>query len=72
MAESQAQISDLQEQNLQMTIMMAQMGETLAKLNKRLNEPFVTINTVTGDYGMQHAQDEYARLMKNKSPKSRR
>lgn len=72
LAESQAQISDLQEQNLQMTIMMAQMGETLAKLNKRLNEPFVTINTVTGDYGMQHAQDEYARLMKNKSPKSRR
>lgn len=72
LAESQAQIAGLQEQNFQMTFMMAKMGDTLAKLNKRLNEPFVTINTVTGDYGMQRAQDEYAKLMKNKSPKSRR
>ena len=45
---------------------------TLDRLNERLSEPFVTVNTVTGDYGMQKAQDEYDRLIKNKSPKSKR
>lgn len=44
----------------------------LDRLDTRLNEPFVTVNTVTGDHGMQKAQDEYDRLMKNKSPKSRK
>ena len=47
-------------------------GETLAKLNDRLNQPFVTVNTVSGDHGIQRAQDEYDLLMKNKSPKSKR
>lgn len=45
---------------------------TLDRLDTRLNEPFVTVNTVTGDHGMQKAQDDYDRLMKNKSPKSRK
>lgn len=39
------------------------------RLVDRLDEPFVTVNTVTGDHGMQHAQDEYDRLIKNKSPR---
>ena len=47
-------------------------GETLAKLNDRLNQPFVTVNTVSGDHGIQQAQDEYDLLMKNKSPKSKK
>lgn len=47
-------------------------GRTLSKLNDRLNEPFVTVNTVSGDHGIQQAQDEYDRLMRNKSPKSRK
>ena len=46
--------------------------ETLAQLNQRLNEPFVTINTVTGDMGIKQAQDDYQRLMNNKSPKNKR
>ena len=46
--------------------------ETLARLNERLNEPFVTVNTVTGDLGIKQAQDDYQRLMNNKSPKSKR
>ena len=33
--------------------------ETLARLNERLNEPFVTVNTVTGDLGTKQAQDDY-------------
>ncbi|MGN1354182.1 MAG: phage tail tape measure protein [Alloprevotella sp.] len=48
------------------------MVAVLDRLDTRLNEPFVTVNTVTGDHGMQKAQDDYERLMKNKSPKSRK
>lgn len=48
------------------------MVAVLDRLDSRLNEPFVTVNTVSGDHGIQQAQDEYDRLMKNKSPKSRK
>lgn len=48
------------------------LGETLARLTRRLDEPFVTINTVTGDVGIKKAQDEYEQLIKNKTPKSKR
>lgn len=48
------------------------MAETLARLNERLDEPFVTVNTVTGDAGSQKAQDDYNRLMKNKTRKSKK
>jgi hypothetical protein len=46
--------------------------ETIARLNERLNEPFVTVNTVTGDLGIKQAQDDYQRPVNNKSPKSKR
>lgn len=48
------------------------MAEALARLNERLDEPFVTVNTVTGDAGSQKAQDDYNRLMKNKTRKSKK
>ncbi len=48
------------------------MVAVLDRLDERLNEPFVTVNTVTGDHGIQQAQKEYDRLMKNKSPKSKK
>lgn len=51
---------------------LAKYEDTMAKLNQRLNEPFVTVNTVTGDTGIKQAQDEYDTLIRNKSPKSRR
>ena len=51
---------------------IAELRSTISALNTRLNEPFVTVNTVAGDYGIQKAQDDYDRLMKNKSPKSRK
>jgi hypothetical protein len=41
-------------------------------LTSRLNEPFVTVNTITGDKGIKQAQDEYDQLVRNKTPKSRR
>ncbi len=49
-----------------------ELSEVLQKLSDRLNEPFVTVNTVTGDTGIKQAQDEYDQLMRNKTPKSRR
>lgn len=51
---------------------VAQSAQAVAALTQRLNEPFVTINTVTGDHGINAAKSEYDRLMSNKSPKSRR
>lgn len=48
------------------------LSNSIARLNERLNEPFVTVNTVTGDYGIEKAQDDYNRLIKNKSPKNKK
>ena len=50
----------------------AELRETIKQLKERLDEPFVTVNTVTGDYGIKQAQDNYQRLMNNKSPKNKR
>lgn len=50
----------------------SELTATIRELKERLQEPFVTVNTVSGDHGIQRAQDEYYRLMKNKSPKSRK
>ena len=47
-------------------------ADVIRQLKKRLDEPFITVNTVTGDTGIKQAQDEYEQLMRNKSPKSRR
>lgn len=48
------------------------MSQTVDSLTNRLNEPFVTVNTVTGDFGSKQANDEYTRLMNNITPKSKR
>jgi hypothetical protein len=49
-----------------------ELKEIIARLNERLDEPFVIVNTVTGDMGIKQAQDEYQRLMNNKTPKNKR
>lgn len=46
--------------------------DTIGRLNNRLSEPFVTVNTISGDGGIKEAQDEYDRLIRNKTPRSRR
>ena len=53
------------EQNSEYTYIMKRLAE-------RLDEPFVTVNTITGDNGIKKAQDEYDKLIRNKSPKSKR
>ena len=52
--------------------MIREYSDIMRQLKDRLNEPFVTVNTVTGDRGIKQAQDEYDLLMRNKTPKSRR
>ena len=48
------------------------LSETIRLLRDRLDEPFLTVNSVTGETGMKQAQDEYEKLIRNKTPKSRR
>ena len=57
---------------VQNTKAMQSYTDTMKQLEKRLSDPFVTVNTVTGDTGIKQAQDEYSILMRNKTPKSRR
>lgn len=46
--------------------------EAIDRLNSRLEQPFVTVNTVTGDAGIKKAYDNYDRFIRNKSPKTAR
>ena len=48
------------------------LGDEVGRADERLDEPFVTAGTVAGEKGIKQAQDEYQRLMNNKSPKSKR
>ncbi len=50
----------------------AELRSVIVRLNERLNEPFVTVNTVTGDYGIKKALDEYNKLQNNTLPKNKR
>lgn len=55
-----------------MVAVMARYGETMEQLGDRLNEPFVTVNTVEGDMGIKRAQDDYQKMMNNTLPKNKR
>ena len=57
---------------MQMAVAAASLGQTVNRLTDRLEDPFVTVNTVSGDAGIKKAQDEYNQLIRNKTPKSRR
>lgn len=50
----------------------SELKETISRLNDRLDEPFVTVNSVSGHYGIKRAWDEYDRLIRNKSRNKRR
>lgn len=55
-----------------MSVVMGQYRETIQRLGDRLDEPFVTVATVSGDKGIKRAQDEYQRLQNNSLPKAKR
>jgi hypothetical protein len=64
--------TDAQTESAATHAVMKEYTNVMKELKDRLNEPFVTVNTVTGDTGIKQAQDEYEQLMRNKTPKSRR
>ena len=68
----QAPQSDAQTEIAATHMAMKEYTQVIRQLKDRLNEPFVTVNTVTGDTGIKQAQDEYEQLIRNKTPKSRR
>ena len=55
-----------------MVAVMARYGDTMSRLGDRLEEPFVTVNTVEGDMGIKRAQDDYQKMMNNTLPKNKR
>ena len=55
-----------------MSVVMGEYQETMQQLGDRLNKPFVTVNTVTGDRGIKKAQDDYRQLENNTLPKAKR
>lgn len=67
-----ARITETDSSSAAMVAVMARSSQVINRLEQRLDEPFVTINTVTGDHGINAAKSEYNRLINNKSPKSRK
>ena len=55
-----------------MSAVVGEYQKTMQRLGDRLDEPFVTVATVSGDKGIKQAQDEYQRLQNNTLPKSKR
>ena len=55
-----------------MSVVIGEYQSTMKKLGDRLDEPFVTVATVSGDKGIKRAQDEYQRLQNNSLPKAKR
>jgi chemotaxis protein histidine kinase CheA len=53
--------------NSEISSVLSRTAKTIEKLNERLNEPFTTINTVSGRGGIKEATDKYNRLISNKS-----
>ena len=59
-------------ENVALSTLHSELSTAISHLNERLNEPFVTVNTIIGDTGIKKAQDEYDKLIRNKTPKSKR
>lgn len=55
-----------------MSAVVGEYQKTMQRLGDRLDEPFVTVATVSGDKGIKQAQDKYQRLQNNTLPKSKR
>lgn len=67
-----SQDGHLQQSLTATAVTLKEYSGVMRDLTARLNEPFVTVSTVTGDVGIKKAQDEYEQLIRNKTPKSRR
>lgn len=69
---SLVRIAESDNGTLVMAAVASKMSTAVSNLTDRLNEPFVTINTVTGDHGINKAQAEYDKLIRNKTPNSKK
>lgn len=49
---------------------LAQSAMVVDRLNERLNQPIGAVVTMTGEHGLNQAQEKYNLYMKNKSPKN--
>ncbi|WP_300910187.1 phage tail tape measure protein, partial [Muribaculum intestinale] len=67
-----AQMTENSPSSMVLAAAVMQTSSVVKELTDRLNEPFVTVNTVTGDYGINRALEQHRQLMKNKSPKSQK
>ena len=47
-------------------------GDAVERLNRRLDEPFVTVNTVEGEHGIHRAYQEYDSLIKRSKSRYKR
>ena len=50
----------------------SELTSTIRELRDAISEPLGAIVTVSGDYGIEKAKSDYDKLMRNKSPKSKR
>ncbi len=55
--------------NVLVATAVANNTEAVERLNSRLQQPLGAIVTVTGDHGINRAQDEYDQYIRNKKPK---
>lgn len=53
-------------------VLHGELRDTLEKLRKQLEMPSQAIVSITGDDGLERAQNTYQKLLNNKSPKSKR
>lgn len=63
----EAASTEQQQQNEYLMMVLIELSQTNQKLKERLDEPFVTVNSVTGPNGIKQAMDTHDRLIKNKS-----
>lgn len=62
--------NNTQQQTIAVTMAAAQqLSEAAGRMTDRLNQPFTTVNTVTGEFGSLKAQQDYERMINNKSYK---
>lgn len=69
---SLARVAETDTGSATLAAVASHMADTVADLTDRLERPFVTVNTVTGDQGIKKAQEDYSKLINNVTPKSRR
>lgn len=53
-------------------VMSERLSDVISRLEQRLEEPSVAVVRVTGEHGLDKAERDYARMVNNARPKSRR